>query len=103
MKSTSSLIFRKGKYKSSLYHLELSQRLENDYLEHKYDGKIMPSSALEKLSTTYSNLSAILSKLGNLKEALKNIEFAIEIIQKDETLTNHPRFIELYYNYSILL
>jgi hypothetical protein len=37
----------------------------------------MPVIALEKLSTTYSNLSAIQFKLGNLKEALLNIEFAI--------------------------
>ncbi len=37
----------------------------------------MPLPALETLSTTYSNLSAIQSKLGDYKEAIQNAEFAI--------------------------
>lgn len=61
---------RRGKYKSSLYHLSLAEKLENAYITHKYNDKSIPVSALEKLATTYSNLSAIHSKLGNNNEAL---------------------------------
>lgn len=56
---------RKGKYRSSLYHLQLAEELENKYFTHKYEGTTIPLIALEKLATTYSNLSAVQSKLGN--------------------------------------
>lgn len=44
--------------------------MENAYFTHKYNEESIPVSAFEKLATTYSNLSAIQSKLGNTKEAL---------------------------------
>lgn len=43
MRSSSFLEYRKGKYKSSLYHLELAQKLEGEYLNDKYNGQEMPS------------------------------------------------------------
>jgi len=63
---------RKGKYRTSLYHLQIAEELENRYFVHKYAQKKVPLEALERLSITYTNLSAAQSKLGNYKEALLN-------------------------------
>ena len=63
---------RKGKYRTSQYHLQVAEELENRYFVHKYAQKKVPLEALERLSITYTNLSAAQSKLGNYKEALLN-------------------------------
>ena len=57
---------------------------------------------MEKLATTYSNLSAAQSKLGNYPEALLNAEFALQVLSKDAG-KDHLGLIPLYYNYSFLL
>jgi len=66
------LSFRKGKYRTSLYHLQVAEELENKYFVHKFAQKKVPLQALERLSITYTNLSAAQSKLGNYKEAFLN-------------------------------
>ena len=48
-------------------------------------------------------MSALQSKIGNIKEALGCIEFAIEIMRRCEEHKDHKGFIYLYYNYAILL
>lgn len=63
----------------------------------------MPPVVLEQLSTTYSNLSAVRSKMGQLKEATSDIEFAIKIIKGDPALEQHHSLAYLYFNYSFLL
>ena len=64
MREVDLSICSKGKYKSSLFHQQIAQKLETAYFKHKYgEREETPPAALEQLATTYSNLSAIHQKL----------------------------------------
>ena len=48
-------------------------------------------------------MSALQLKIGQIKDALQCIKFAIEVMSKHPDLKDSKAFIYLYYNYAILL